>query len=144
MSGPVLVVFVGVLVALLLGMLALLIWQEGKKRSFDLAPSYVVPDVVAHVARELEPQIAERLGPDGIERIIDWEVRYLLRDGGPGAVAGGTPESIRYIIDRMVEHGGPRHDPGDVGAVLALEADYLRAVGVVGERVDDPGQDPIG
>lgn len=135
MSGATLVVFVGVLVALLLAMVALLLWQEGRKRSFETARSYVVDEVLSYVAEHLDRDVAARLGSDGIERIVNWELRYLQRDGGEGAVAGGTDESIAYITDRIAQFHAVSYPPDDVRAVLALEAEYLMTVGAIGPVV---------
>lgn len=135
MSGPTLVVFVGTLVAVLLGMVALLLWQEGKKRSFETHPAYVVDEVLAYVGDRIDPEIHHRLRSDGIERIVNWELRYLQRDGGEGAVAGGTDESVAYICDRIAQFHGVFYSPADVRAVLALEVEYLMTVGAIGEAV---------
>ncbi|MEX2654224.1 MAG: hypothetical protein WD532_04240 [Acidimicrobiia bacterium] len=135
MSGATLVVFVGVLVALLLGMVALLVWQEGRRRSFDTAPSYVVDELVAFVDERLDPDVAARLRTDGVERIVNWELRYLQRDGGEGAVAGGTEDSVAYITDRIAQFHAVSYPPDDVRAVLALEAEYLMTVGAIGAPV---------
>lgn len=135
MSGPTLVVFVGLLVALLLGMVALLLWQEGKRRSFDTHPAYVIDEVLTYVSDRLDGEIQQRLGSAGIERIVDWEIRYLQRDGGDGAVAGGTDESVAYVCDQIAQFHGLSYSPADVRAVLALEAEYLMTVGAIGEAV---------
>ena len=140
MSGPTLVVFVGVLVALFLGMVALLLWQEGRRRSFDTMPEYVVDQLQAFIESRLAPSIAERLGQDGVERIVNWELRYLQRDGGVGAVAGGTNASVTYIVDRIAQFHGVTYSQPDVRAVLALEAEYLMAAGAVGEAVVTEGE----
>lgn len=135
MSGPTLVVFVGFLAALLIGMVALLVWQEGKKRSFETHPAFVVDDVLAYVADRLDPEVHQRLESEGVERIVNWELRYLQRDGGEGAVAGGTSQSVAYICDRIAQFHGVFYSPADVGAVLALEAEYLMTVGAIGDPV---------
>lgn len=140
MSGPTLVVFVGVLVALLLVMVALLVWQEGRKRSFDTGPEYVVDDLLAYIRAHLDDGVLQQLGSEGVERIVNWELRYLQRDGGQGAVAGGTVESVAYIIDRIDQFHGVAYPPEDVRAVLALEAEYLVTVGAVGAAVDEEGE----
>lgn len=136
MSGPTLVVFVSALVALFLVMVALLVWQEGRKRSFDTGPEYVIDQVLAFVRARLPDASAQRLGRDGPERIINWELRYLQRDGGNHPVAGGTDESVAYIVDRIAQFHGVAYPPEDVRAVLALEAEYLMTVGAVGEIVE--------
>jgi hypothetical protein len=140
MSGATIVVFVGILVALLLFMVALLVWQEGKKRSFDVGPEYVIDDLLVYVAERLDPVIRADLGTEGIERIVNWELRYLQRDGGEGAVAGGTDQSIAYIVDRIDQFHDVSYSPAHVGAVLALEAEYLVTVGAVGGPVENEGE----
>jgi hypothetical protein len=135
MTGPTLVVFVGVLVSLLLAIVAALVWQEGRKRSFDTVPAYVIDDVIDHIRRRLSPDVLERLGNRGVEQVVDWEVRYMLRDGGPAAVAGGTDASVSYIVERIAHFHGVSYAPEDVRAVLALEAEYLMAAGAIGDRV---------
>ncbi|MEX1005231.1 MAG: hypothetical protein WD990_10170 [Acidimicrobiia bacterium] len=139
MSGATLVVFVGVLVALLLGMVALLLWQEGRRRSFDTMPEYVVDQLVTFVESRLDPSVAERLGRDAVERIVNWELRYLQRDGGEGAVAGGTEDSVAYIVDGIAQFHGVSYPHDDVRAVLAWEAEYLLAAGAFGEPVVTEG-----
>lgn len=139
MSGPTLVVFVGALVALLLAMVALLVWQEGRKRSFDRGPEYVVDHLLGFVWSGLPDDVRDRLGFDGVERILNWELRYLQRDGGRGAVAGGTSESIAYVVERMHDVDRIKVEPADVGIVLSLEAEYLLTIGAVGEAVENEG-----
>lgn len=134
MTGPVFVVFVGMLLALFLLIVAALLWQEAKHRSFQTEPDYVIEDLLRHIHEHLPPGEAERLGRDGVERIVDWEIRYLLRDGGPGAVAGGTDHSVSYVVDRIARFHGVSYAPDDVRVVLALEAGYLLRLGVVGDR----------
>ena len=139
MSGATLVVFVGVLGALLLGMVALLVWQEGRRRSFDTMPEYVVDQLVTFIETHLDPTVAERFGRDGVERVVNWELRYLQRDGGEGAVAGGTNASVAYIVDRIAQFHGVTYPHEDVRAVLALEAEYLLAAGAFGQPVVTEG-----
>jgi hypothetical protein len=139
MTGATLVVFVGVLVAVLVVTLALLLWQEARKRSFDTAPEYVIEVLLAYVAGRIDPAVLERIGSDGIERIVNWELRFLQRDGGDGAIAGGTDRSVGYIIDRIAEFHAVSYPPTDVRAVLALEAEYLMSVGALGEPVVTEG-----
>lgn len=140
MSGPTLVFFVGVLAALLLVMVAMLIWQEGRKRSFDTAPEYVVDDLLAFIRARMPEDVGGRIGTEGVERIVNWELRYLQRDGGEGAVAGGTDESVAYIVGQIDQFHGVAYSPSDVRAVLALEAEYLVTVGAVGAAVEQEGE----
>jgi hypothetical protein len=139
MGGTTLVV---VLVALFLGIIAALAWQEGRRRSFDIEPVYVLDDAVDHVVRLLDPSIFGRVGRSGILQVLEWEVRYL--QGGPGVatdrapVAGGHWEAVTAIVEWLREDGVTfAHE--DVAAILAGEADYLVTIGAVGSEVTDGG-----
>lgn len=140
MSGPTLVVFVGALLALLLAMVAMLVWQEGRKRSFDTAPEYVVDQLLAFIRARMPEDVRGRVGAEGVERIINWELRHLQRDGGEGAIAGGTEESVAYIVRQIDQYHGVAYPPDDVRAVLALEAEYLVTLGAVGAVVEEEGE----
>lgn len=143
MSGATNVVLGTLLFAFLLGAVALMLWQEGRRRSFDTTPTYIIEDAVGHIAERLDPDVLDRVGIEGVERIIGWEVRYL--QAGPGvsperpAVAGGHESAVAFIVERTAEIDGLAYAPGDVSAILALEANYLVAIGAVGAEVTDRG-----
>lgn len=133
--------FVAFLVGVLLVIVALMVWQESRRRPSYEPLEYVVNDAVKH--------IAERLGEDtklrnaDIRRIIEWEVFYLQglaqkkRSNPVETVAGGHELSIEYIADQIHSKHGVSYPQADIAEVLRLEADYLMAIGAVGEQVGD-------
>ena len=140
MSPPVVVAFVALLVGLLLVIVALVFWQEAKRRPSYEPLQYVVEDAVKHVAERLPDDV--NLTKADVRRILEWEVFYLQglaqkdRHNPVETVAGGHEASVDYIADRILEKHGVSYPHGEIGAVLRLEADYLMAIGAVGEPVD--------
>lgn len=141
MSGFTSVALGGLLAALFFSLVAVLLWQEAKRRGKGEAITYVVSDAVSHIGRGLAPELYERLGDAGIQRIIEWEVFYLQglaqknRRQAVETVAGGTDSAVSYIHEQISGRRHPRITSDDIRAVLELEAHYLHSIGAVGERV---------
>ncbi len=124
-----------VVVAIGAGML----WQERAELP-DAEIVYGVEDSIEFVYEGLDPATRDRIGRNGIRRMLEWEVRWLqLGDeerGGP-AIAG-SEQAAAYIQERCWKQGHA-YEPEDIFAVLDLEAAYLLALGALGEAVD-PGE----
>ncbi|HZD23568.1 MAG TPA: hypothetical protein VE569_09230 [Acidimicrobiia bacterium] len=141
MSTAEIVSLVGVLVGVLLMIVALLVWQEARRRPSYEPLEYVVNDAVKH--------ISERLGDDSrlrnadIRRIIEWEVFYLQglaqedRKKQVETVAGGHDASVEYIADQIRTKHSVSYSHNQIEEVLRLEADYLMAIGAVGDPVGE-------
>lgn len=133
--------FVALLVGVLLVIVALLVWQEAKRRPSYEPLEYVVNDAVKHIAERLPTDSA--LGNGDIRRIIEWEVFYLQglaqehRKNPVETVAGGHDLSVDYIADQIHEKHGVTYSHAQIEEVLRLEADYLVAIGAVGEPVGE-------
>ncbi|MGH8945390.1 MAG: hypothetical protein ACRDVL_04515 [Acidimicrobiia bacterium] len=140
MSPAAVVAFVALLIGLLLVIVALLVWQEAKRRPSYEPLQYVVEDAVKHVAERL-PE-GTKLEKGDVRRILEWEVFYLQglaqedRHNPVETVAGGHQASVGYIAGQILEKHGVSYPHGDIEAVLHLEADYLMTIGAVGEPVD--------
>ena len=142
MSGVTSVALGGLLAALFLALVAILLWQEARRRGTGDGVTYVVSDAVGHIRENLAPDVYERLGDAGIQRVIEWELFYLQglaqkdRRQPVETVAGGSDSAVSYICQQISQ----RHPAGitsdDIRAVLALEAQYLQSIGAVGERVE--------
>ena len=142
MSGFTSIALGGLLAALFLSLVAILLWQEARRRGTGEGVTYVVSDAVGHVGKNLAPEVYERLGDVGIQRVIEWEIFYLQglaqknRRQPVETVAGGTDSAVSYIFQQISR----RHPAGitsdDIRAVLGWEAHYLQSIGAVGERVD--------
>jgi hypothetical protein len=78
-----------------------------------------------------------------IRRILEWEVFYLQglaqekRNNPVETVAGGHEASVAYIADQIHSKHGVSYSHEQIAEVLRLEADYLVAIGAVGEPVGE-------
>lgn len=141
MSASEIVAFVAVLVGVLLVIVALLVWQEARRRPSYEPLEYVVNDAVRHIAEGLPDDMGLRNAD--IRRIIEWEVFYLQglaqddRKNPVETVAGGHDASIEYIIDQIHTKHGVSYSHRQIEEVLRLEADYLMAIGAVGDPVGE-------
>ncbi len=140
MSPAAIVAFVGLLIGLLLLIVALMVWQEARRRPSYEPLEYVVEDAVKHVQEGLSQ--GSRLTRADIRRILEWEVFYLQglaqddRKNPVETVAGGHEASVEFIASEIEERHGVSYPLVDIEEVLRLEADYLRAIGAVGEPVE--------
>jgi len=131
--------FVALLVGVLLVIVAMMVWQEAKRRPSYEPLEYVVNDAVKHVAERLPGDSG--LKNSDIRRILEWEVFYLQglaqeRRANPvETVAGGHEMSVEYIAEQIRSNHGVSYSQGQIADVLRLEADYLVAIGAVGDPV---------
>ncbi|MGH8871708.1 MAG: hypothetical protein ACRDWS_07030 [Acidimicrobiia bacterium] len=144
MSGSVFALVV-VLIGVFLVIVALVVWQEAKRRPSYEPLEYVVEDAVKHVEAGLQAEGNDRMRRPDIRRILEWEVFYLQglaqedRKTPVETVAGGHEASIEYIIEQIATKHGVSYSRADVEDVLRHEADYLFRIGAVGEAVDFDG-----
>ena len=139
--APITAVMLGaVLLAVFLAVIAALMWQEAKKRTYDEGAVYVVDDAVDFILERLGES---QLGRSDVKRVIEYEVFYLQglaqdnRRNPVDVIAGGDESAIDYITHRIAETHGVSYAWGDVRAILSHEAEYLVSIGAVGEPVDD-------
>ena len=140
MSPAAVVSFVALLVGVFLLISALVVWQEAKRRPSYEPLEYVVEDAVKHAHAGLPKE--STLTRADVRRILEWEVFYLQglaqdrRSDPVETVAGGHDASVEYIAGQIQAKHGVSYSRGDIEEVLRLEADYLMAIGAVGERVE--------
>jgi len=145
MSGPAVFAFVAVLIGVFLIVVALVLWQEARRRPSYEPLTYVIDDAVKHVEAGLIEGRDNLLSRADIRRILDWEVFYLQglaqedRSKPVETVAGGHQASIDYIIDQIATKHGVSYSREDVENVLRMEADYLFQIGAVGDEVEFEG-----
>jgi hypothetical protein len=141
MSSIEVLTFVALLVGVLLVIVALMVWQEARRRPSYEPLEYVVNDAVKHIAERLPDSTGLRNGD--IRRILEWEVFYLQglaqkkRSTPVETVAGGHELSIEYIADQIQTKHGVSYSQDQIAEVLRYEADYLVAIGAVGEPVGE-------
>ncbi|MCQ3804006.1 MAG: hypothetical protein OXC98_03765 [bacterium] len=141
MSGFTTVALGGLLGALFLSLVAILLWQEAKRRRKGEELVYVVSDALRHIKNHLPSEVRKRVSDAGIQRIIEWEVYYLQglaqdnRRDPVETVAGGSQSSVGYISQQIAKRHGMEITSDDIRAVLELEAEYLLGIGAVGQKV---------
>ena len=141
MSPSEVIAFVALLVGVLLVIVALMLWQEARRRPSYEPLEYVVNDAVKHIAERLPEEMS--LANADIRRIIEWEVFYLQglaqedRSNPVETVAGGHDASVGYIADQIRLKHRVSYSHEQIAEVLRLEADYLVAIGAVGEPVGE-------
>ena len=139
MSPAGVVFFVALLVGVFLLIVALVVWQEARRRPSHEPLQYVIEDAIKHVVTRL-PE-GSTLGRADVQRILEYEVFYLQglaqddRGNPVETVAGGHEASIEYIRSEIEDKHRVAYSHDEVEGVLALEADYLVAIGAVGEPV---------
>ena len=140
MSSVAVVGFVALLVGVFLVIVALIVWQEAKRRPSYEPLEYVVEDAVRHVHAGI-PEDSTLTKAD-VRRVLEYEVFYLQglaqenRRNPVETVAGGHEASVEYISTQIEAKHGFAYPREDIEEVLRLEADYLMAIGAVGEPVD--------
>jgi hypothetical protein len=141
MSGPEILAFVAVLLGAFLVIVAMMVWQEARRRPSYEPLEYVVNDAVKHIAERL-PE-SHSLNNTDVRRILEWEVFYLQglaqedRKNPVETVAGGHQLSVDYIADQIRTKHDVSYSHEEIAEVLRLEADYLVAIGAVGEPVGE-------
>ena len=126
------------LLALLLGLAAALVWQEAKQRTLPEQLTYVLEDAVQFVDQQVGD--AGKLTAEDIRRILEWEVVYLqgISPRGAGKLepvrVGNSDDAALFILGQL---GQPaRYSEDDVRQVLAGEAAYLASIGALGAAVE--------
>ena len=130
------------LLALLFGLAAALVWQEANQRAMPEQLTYVLEDAVGFVGQEVGD--VSHLSSEDIRRILEWEVIYLqgISPRGAGRLepvrVGNSDDATRFILEQV---GQPtQYSEDDVRRVLAGEAAYLLSIGAVGAAVEGEGR----
>lgn len=139
--APVTLVMLGAaLLAVFLAVVAVLVWQEAKKRPYDEGLAYVIDDAVEFIHSRMGDSELRR---SDVKRIIEYEIFYLQglaqkrRRHPVEVVAGGSDPAVDYIHARIAESHGVSYALADLRSVLELEAAYLQSIGAVGEPVEE-------
>jgi len=124
------------LLAIFLIIVAVMVWQETSKKSMDNVASYVVDEAVRFIYPQLSDEGMEHLDPDGVRRVLDWEIAYLQGFSPKGAAGlrpvrvAGSEEAIDFVHGQLSEtHDYPR---SVIAEVLGYEAGYLAEIGAIG------------
>jgi hypothetical protein len=131
------------LLAALLIVVGIMLFQEAKTRLVVAEPTYVITEAVDHAISTVGPEVLGRIRQAGVHRIIEWSAYYLqgladktARRKGITVVAGGEGNAISYIRSQLMRRGH-EYTEDDIAAVLATEADYLASIGALGEPANE-------
>ena len=133
------------LIAVLLIMLALVIWQHAQ-RTGPREVTFGLENAVSFITTRLDPETAARLGEDGVISIMEWEVFYLQglaqddRRHPVETVAGDYPPAVEYIRGEIARVHGRNYSADDIGSVLGLGVAYLQSIGAIGDQAGGLGQ----
>ena len=123
-----------VLFAILLIVVAAMVWQEAKRRP-GAPPVYLLDEATRFAYERISDEAASRIDLDDVSRILEWGMRWnqvvARRQEGPVTVIG-SDAAAEYIVEQAAARHGILYDRSDVGEVLVAEAGYLEAIGAVG------------
>jgi hypothetical protein len=130
MNGP---LFFGAMMALVLAFGIAMFWQESRRMQHREA-IYGVEDSIEFIWEGLGE---DKLGlkKSDVRRILEWEMYYLQQpklweDEGPPIVGGDA--AARYTQKQALE-AGFSYEPPQIFGVMDLQAEYLQAIGAVGD-----------
>lgn len=127
-----------ILTALLLAILAVMVWQGTKRSRGDEPAAYIVEDAAAFVWERLSEVARGRLSPSDVQSLLEWGIHYhqvvAPRDEHRHPVVG-SGDAIEYLMDRGAA-AGRSYEPIDIAEVIAVEAEYLLSIGAVGAPVE--------
>lgn len=141
MSSIQVLTFIILLIGVALVTVALFVWSAAKRRPSYEPLEYVINDAVKHIVERLPERTS--LGRSDVLRILEYEVFYLQglaqkhRSNPVETVAGGHEASIEFIVNEIQQKHGVSYSQEDIAQVLSLEADYLMAIGAIGEPVGE-------
>lgn len=129
-----------ILLGVLLVVVGLLVWQHGRQKPQGEV-IFGIQDAVSFIDARLDEGTRNRVGVDGIRRIVEWELFYLRglaqadRRNPVDTVAGEYRPAVEFIRNEIVRTSERAYTTDDVGSVLALAASYLESIGAIGKEV---------
>ena len=140
MSSATAIVFSISLLALFIGLVAVMLWRNSQIRHVPTDAVYVIEDATGFVAARLDPALS--LTRRDVRRILEWEIYFLQmqarqahRHGGGDIVAGGSDQAVEYIQTQAAAKQQAEYRAEQIRGVLAEEVAYLQSIGAVGEVV---------
>ena len=133
------------LVAVLLVMVALVIWQHAQREG-PKEVTFGIENAVSFITARLDPDVHKRLGTDGVRRVVEWEVFYLQglaqedRRHPVETVAGAYGPAVEFIKGEIARVHDRTYSAEDIGSVLALGVTYLQSIGAIGEIAGGLGE----
>ena len=102
----------------------------------EAAIVYGVEDALQFVWDRLSLATKDTIGRNDVRRILEWEMHYLQRpEQREGAAVVGGLDAASYAQERAIEQGYG-YEPEVIFEVLDLQAEYLAALGAIGDPAD--------
>jgi hypothetical protein len=112
-----------------------LILQE--RRSNEVAIVYGIEEALDFIWAGLGDDTKESVRRGDVRRILEWEMQYLQRsDQRDGEAVVGGLDAAAYAQEKSYAQGYA-YEPEVIFEVLDLQAEYLFALGAVGDPVDE-------
>ncbi len=112
-----------------------LLLQE--RRANEVAIVYGIEEALDFIWEGLGDATKESIGRRDVRRILDWEMHYLQRpDQRDGEAVVGGLDAAAYAQEKSYAQGYA-YEPEVIFEVLDLQAEYLVALGAVGDPVDE-------
>lgn len=130
-----------VLLAIVLVIVAGFLWQSARRSPATDHAEYLLHEAAEYVYDRLSERALLSLDPDYVRRILEWNLQFTQVEaprslGHPPVIGSG--DGIEYVMYRGVA-AGMSLEPLDIAEVMAIETDYLVAIGAVGGPVEaDP------
>jgi hypothetical protein len=128
-----------ILFALLLVVVAALVWQEARRDPKTDPPLYLLDEAARFVLDGLSESAAGSLGLMDVRRILDWGIYYnqvvAFRDEGRRVVVG-SGDAIEFVMERAAAIG-KEYDPLHIAEVMAGETEYLVEIGAIGAPLEE-------
>lgn len=128
-----------ILIALLLVVVAALVWQEARRDVVSDPPVYLVEEATRFVYDRLSDAAASHLDLDHVRRILEWGIYYnqiIVARGERRRPIVGSGDAIEFIMERGAA-AGIDLDPLHIAEVMAAETDYLVDIGAIGVPVEE-------
>ena len=126
-----------VLVALLLIIVAALVWQETRSATEDGPVEYLIDEAARFVYDRLSDRALSNLDLDDVTLVLELGVRYNQTAPGNGSrPVVGSGDAIEYVMERAAATGRII-EPLDIAEVIAAETEYLVSIGAIGDAVEE-------
>jgi hypothetical protein len=123
------------LFAVLLVIVAALVWQESGERGRKQR-QYLLDEAAEFVFGRLSADAGSRLGIDDVRDLLFWGIEEHQRRAEAGDLAVyGSGDVLEALMERSRSERGEAHDPVDIAEVIAAETEYLAVIGAVGDAV---------
>lgn len=127
-----------VLVAVLLVIVAAMVWQEARISPESDPIEYLVDEATGFVYERLSDRALVDLDPDDVRAILEWGIHYnqvIAARGNGSPPVLGSGDAMDYVLERAAAQGRTL-DPLDIAEVMAAETEYLEAIGAIGDLAD--------